>query len=133
MSATRSETDQLFFDIFTTAMEGGINYWASVDRYHLWLNGDVDQGEDYDGFSATIEDVEDDAPDLLLRTYVVNRDVIAAGYNRAITSHANRIHWSSGDRPPYVVTQESRENWDFDAGDADCIVQLGLFEEVRYG
>jgi hypothetical protein len=25
------------------------------------------------------------------------------------------------------------EDWDYDAGDADMILQLGLWEDVRYG
>ncbi len=42
--------DQLLFDLFTTAVEGGTGYWAQVDDYHLWLNSDHRDGEDLFGF-----------------------------------------------------------------------------------
>lgn len=123
-------TDQLFIDLFTTAMEGGINYWSWTAEYH-WMCDDDEAGADFDGFYAVIRDIEaEDEADERLR---IDRDVIARGYNHAITSHKDKVRWSSGQRPPYVVTEESREAWDFDADDADAIVQLGLFGEVRYG
>lgn len=123
-----TETDILFFDLFTTALEGGINYWSECGTYRPWK---ADGTEDYDGFHAVIYDAEDDS--IEIGPLHINRDVIARGYNHAITSHKDKVRWSSGQRPPYVVTEESRENWDFDADDADAIVQLGLFGEVRYG
>ena len=34
-------TQQLYNDILTTAVEGGINYWAAVSEYH-WCDPDPD-------------------------------------------------------------------------------------------
>ena len=118
MSAYRA----MLHGIFTTAMEGGVNYWASVDGYR-WSTGDGET-DDLDGFTADLYDQEDD-----LREYVVNGRVIARGYRLATGPDAG-FYWST-ERPPLVVTDET--DWDYDAGDADAIVQLGLFGEVRYG
>ena len=121
MSTTR---DNLFHDIFTTALEGGINYWCQCSAYH-WSN------EDLRGFYADVEDVEDEDEDGNCRQYFIDRSVIAKGYRLATTDYAERISWSSGDNPPLVITDET--DWDFDALDADVIVQLGLFGDVVYG
>ena len=117
--------DQLFHDIFTTALEGGINYWAECSEYH-WHNGDGYDDEDYEGFFAVIHDCEDDD-----KTYTVNRAVISKGYALAAGEAGNKYCWSVS-RPPLVPTEDNE--WeDFDASDADIIVQLGLFGEVIYG
>jgi hypothetical protein len=116
--------DQLYFDLFTTALEGGIGYWSSADSYH-WANDD--DSEDVIGFYAVIVDREaDDGKPLRL-----DRDVMARGYRLATSSEwRNRIGWSC-DKPPVVITADT--DWDYDAGDADVIAQLGLFGDVIYG
>ena len=140
--------NELFLGLFTTALEGGIGYWSQALSYH-WCN---DGGtEDYEGFNALVVDTEeheclstrrDDAG--VLHAYcheegcdgkdvglLINRDVIAKGY-RLATSPAwrNALAWSS-DKPPLVITEDT--DWDYDAGDADMIVQLGLFDKVVFG
>lgn len=118
MHRKASVRDQWLADVFTTAMEGGINYWASVSNFH-WLN--ADGSEDLSGFSATIHDEEQGG------TYIVDRKVIAKGMSLAQSAP---VYWST-ERPPLVFTEDS--DWDYDASDADMIVQLGLFGEVVYG
>lgn len=119
-----SERDKLFHYIFTTALEGGVQYWARVEKYHLWDESLPGHVEDWDGFYAEIED-DDDV------SFRVDRSVIARGYGLAVSSWRERIAWSS-ERPPIVIS-DHLEDWDYDAGDADVIVQLGLFGDVVYG
>ena len=114
--------DQLLLDIFNTALEGGIGYWSICDEYH-WLNRVPTEAPDIKGFYAVIRD-EDDT------TFRINRKVIDKGLKLAATTWRDRLHWST-DKPPLVVTEDT--DWDFDAGDADMIVQLGLFDDVVYG
>lgn len=114
-----TERDEMFLDIFTTALEGGINYWAECDEYH-WIKG---ADEDYEGFYAVIYDFEDDS-----KRYAVNRSVISKGYALAAGEKGKSYRWSTS-RPPLIPNID----WDYDAGDADAIVQLGLFGEVVYG
>jgi hypothetical protein len=118
--------DQLYFDLFVTALEGGIGYWSACRSYR-WSKGGDGITEDPTGFRAEVVDwVDGDGTEL-----VIDRAVIARGYSLATGEWRDRLAWSSGEKPPLVVTPDTE--WDYDAGDADCIVQLGLFGEVVYG
>lgn len=127
-----SVADHWYLDIFTTAIEGGINYWAQVETYHWTTDGGL-AGADVIGFYADIIDVEHtDALGLGLTSDVtvehrIDRNTIMAGLEHARTA---AVSWST-EPPPFVFTRDT--DWDFDAGDADMIVQLGLFGEVIYG
>jgi hypothetical protein len=119
--------DQLLHDLFVTAMEGGVNYWASLSLYK-WSTGDG-HTEDLMGFSAVLHDDEGDTPDIGMP---VTREVMDRGYRLAVDEWRRRISWNCDvDLPrPDRVTEDG---WDHDAGDADVIVQLGLFGDVIYG
>jgi hypothetical protein len=122
---TTTARDELLHGLFTTALEGGIGYWSECSDYRWSIKGDgVD--EDYTGFSATITETDDDNSP----KHVIDRKVISKGYRLATTTHRDAIAWSTG-KPPLIVTDDT--DWDYDAGDADCIVQLGLFGKVVYG
>jgi hypothetical protein len=121
---TPSNRDQYLLDIFTTALEGGINYWAAVDQYRWSVEHDG-HTPDYREFHARIRDAEGDDV-----AYAVNRKVIAKGYQLAATEWRSKLCWST-EPPPLVITDDT--DWDYDAGDADMIVQLGLFGNVIYG
>ena len=139
-----SHRDQLMLDIFTTALEGGIGYWSVCEEYH-WLQRDEfgvslpGEPEDVNGFYAIVVDSEEHADKWDFRAQCwkekpehlrIDKQVVTRGYNLATTTEwQSKIRWSS-ERPPLVVTEDG---WDYDAGDADCIVQLGLFGEVVYG
>jgi hypothetical protein len=134
-----SALDQLLLDLFTTALEGGINYWSTCSSYHWSHSGDdltLGNGlEDHQGFYAVITNdvdpiVNDADVPLDDQTLRIDRSVLAKGYRLATTTHRDKVAWSTG-KPPLVVGPDT--DWDFDADDADCIVQLGLFETVVYG
>lgn len=124
--------DQLLLDLFTTCMDGGIRYWANRTTYH-WTNADENArpseylaGQDVFGFYADIEDQEDDG-----KAYHINRRIMERGYRYAVEHH-NEICWSTT-RPPHMADTQGIEDWDYDASDADVILQFGLWEEVVYG
>lgn len=133
-TTTASPTAQFRWDLFVTALEGGINYWARCSHYHIWKSGTSDAegdslDEDLHGFYAAVRPHETDEgfdPSL-----VIDYKVIGKGYALATTEWRDRLHWSSGEKPPLFMSEAG--DWDFDASDADVIVQLGLFGEVRYG
>src|SRR6478736_183138 len=104
-----NHTDQLMLDLFTTAIEGGVNYWASVSGYHWEKDGQ----DDLMGFWADLHDEENDGAG-----YHVNRRIIVRGYREATSAKwRGRLGWSS-EKPPFIVDEDG---WDFDAGDADMI------------
>jgi hypothetical protein len=103
-------------EIFVTAMEGGIGYWAVADSYkwmHLYdehLLPGISLGDDY--VLAVLSDTEgDDFKDLKLTPFVIRRGV----------------NWVLHHRPDLINIM------DIDATAADAIVQAGLFDEIVYG
>jgi hypothetical protein len=115
--------DQLLHDLFTTGLEGGIGYWCWCKSYRWSTDGG--STPDLHGFRAVICDPEEETD------HVVDRKVVAKGYRLATHEWRDKLAWSSSGKPPLVITDDT--DWDFDAGDADMIVQLGLFGEVVYG
>jgi hypothetical protein len=116
-----TERDQLYADLFTTALEGGIGYWSTCSNYR-WTKDDGTP--DVTGFEAVI--IEDEE----YEHHGINRSTISRGYRLATGEWRDRLRWST-EPPPRFITEEV--DWDYDAGDADMIVQLGLFGEVVYG
>jgi hypothetical protein len=114
---------RLLHGLFTTALEGGIGYWSQCSSYR-WSTGDGET-DDFMHYHANIVDAEDDGV-----PYRIDRDTMSRGYTLATTTWSDRLAWST-EPPPVVVTDDT--DWDYDAGDADLIVQLGLFGEVIYG
>jgi hypothetical protein len=101
-----TDKNQLLYYLFITALEGGINYWARVTEYEP-------EGE----FYATIIDVSENT------TYRVDRQTISNGL--ALAKEYEKDIWSVPELP---------HDWDdFDAGDADVVLQLGLFGEIIFG
>lgn len=114
---TTTPREQLFDDLVIAAIEGGIGYWSIVTSY------DPDQA------TAIVHDIAED--DTLSHPLRIDRAVVRRGYALAAsTEWRSRIAWST-EPPPVVITAET--DWDHDAGDADVIVQLGLFGDVVYG
>ena len=97
-------------DIFTTAMEGGVNYWAEV----LDSSWDASSPLDFTGLLLDLESEGD--------TFDVDLDVMMTG----LTFYGERFGVEK-------LVDILSEDWDFDAGDADTVVQLGIFGAVVFG
>lgn len=111
--------EQLPYDIFTTALYGGINYWATTLEF---------RDEDPSDFYAIVvdsEEYEDDSDDCV--KYRINHDSIVKGLR--LTAESPFTARSS----QVLAALVDYENADFDASDADDIVQMGLFGELVYG
>lgn len=122
--------DSLLFYIFTTAVEGGINYWCDVTDYSFSQDG-KDLVRD---FNARVCEVETNT------FHTINLEVIERGFTLACTEWLEKVYWSTSYPPdkkhfftPPRYDFDLEFPWDFDAGDADAIVQIGLFGEVVYG
>ena len=121
------ERKQFLMDVFTTAIEGGINGWAAVSQYQ-WRK--PDGSDDLDGFFATVHELNDDESDYREVGLCVNADTIAAGIGKITRGECN-VHQDYVSR----IREASVENdaGDIDAYDASMIVQAGMLGEVIYG
>ena len=99
-------TTQLLWDLMTTAVEGGIDYWGSVI--------DTTRDDDLNVLKFVIRDREDEAS----ATYTVDVSNMLHGLQELLIQYP----WRSR-----IV------NEDYDAEDADCVVQMALFGKLMYG
>ena len=99
--------DTNLHDIFVTAIEGGINYWASVVEY--------DPTEDSDWY-ASVLDVNSETGFVL----IINKNVIKHGI-KALAQSRHLHHLDD-------LVEDN-----MDATTADVIVQMALFGDIRYG
>ncbi|SKN09414.1 Uncharacterised protein [Mycobacteroides abscessus subsp. massiliense] len=141
--------------VFTTALEGGIQYWARADRYH-WSLSDKLVEDDLDGFYAVISSTEAGDDDtgwgiaglehehtLRIDLNVVERGTkLFARYCRGeVNSHgidvpeeqrkplADDAYW----RQFLAAEATHGRQGDYDAPVADNIVQFGLFGKLVFG
>lgn len=111
IGTTIEVNDTRLSDIFTTAIEGGINYWAEVREYK-WDVMPVTT------FHAQIVELDDGATPLTIDITTITK---------GLSLYAERYGLG------LLQGVVDEDDGDFDAGDADVIVQLGLFGEVVYG
>jgi hypothetical protein len=94
-------------DLFVTACEGGINYWADVSNY------------DFVKITATVLDIED-------RTeYNVNACTIIDG----VLTVADSLRYDD----TYLALMQEIQHTTYDAIGADIVLQMGIFGELIYG
>jgi hypothetical protein len=138
-----TERKKLCHSIFVTALEGGVGYWSSCSEYHWALksvDGDLtdDLTDDLDGFYAIIREDENQDEDGKVPKHRIDAEVIDRGINRIANGTATyggkRL---TGNSVLYklacALNGPLAEEVDFDADDADNIVQIGLFGDVMYG
>ncbi len=114
---------ETLFNVFVTALEGGIGYWSVCTKYRWAL---PDGSEDLDGFHAVIEETEsrEDTPPV----HRIDAKVIVRGLKHFATPGSGY-----NDVRAACLALLAGEDADYDAVVADCIVQAGLFGEVVYG
>lgn len=160
--ALEQERKQFLFNVFVTALEGGIGYWSLATRYHIWKDGE-EGVEDVDNFQAIVHEITDEddedtihKPDrwgILDGDYyrafplVIDAKVIEKGvklfdwYVQGIVDeHGKQVPLDQikpfpRDHYFWQFVEANRTNGDsgdYDSSVADCIVQMALFGEVRY-
>jgi hypothetical protein len=123
-------SDQHCADILCTAFEGGIGYWAqarNIKRHAL----PEDAAHGIDSYlSMELAELNDDetgydwSKPLLLDYDAIRRGVVA------ILAHRDYARMGAGIVRDIVSDEMGCY---IDAGVADCIVQMGVLGEVRYG
>ncbi len=112
--------DQMIFDIFTTAFEGGLQGWAEDDWYH-WAMRDAEGNaiaDDLQGFYGGFTDEDGNE-------WKVNRDAMVQGWELAV-KHSRRIDWQCGYSPADVEAEGEYEDYDFVAIDAANLIQFAV-------
>lgn len=116
--AKRSEKREQFLqDLLVTAVEGGIDYWANFQSIVKITKEDDYIGWWYESVNIIDEDNE---------SYVINHETIVKGINLLVKRNAER------DKALILANRTNGDEGDFDALDADKIVQFGLFGELVY-
>jgi hypothetical protein len=100
-------------DIKTTALEGGINYWAKILSYSK------------DSKEYLIQDLESSD------RWYINNEVIFNGINRILVNPEFQI--ASRIKQYILNGVMEKDSGHIDAEAADCIVQAGLFNEIIFG
>jgi hypothetical protein len=114
-------SDKEVVNIYTTALEGGIGYWAIADEYKWqylyedWEN-DIVHPLEPDQVLVVLSDTEDDD----FKDEQLTPAKIRAGVKLLIEKY------------PHMY-QILDDQFHVDADGADAVVQLGLFGEIVYG
>ena len=136
------EDKELLKDLFVTAIEGGINYWANVTAYKHSIEEWFATIET-DDISENANGLTDDDEMVTLRidenTILKGIELFAKELERDDiqdwdegSEHAQMARYSAA-----LISSNGAVNlfdaYGYDVIGADCIVQMGLFGEVIYG
>jgi hypothetical protein len=121
-----SEREQFFSDVLTTAVEGGINYWAAVSNYCF---------EDEDGndvpASVTVHEMDDETGDYKEPGVPITTKEIGAAITKILGEEMKYI--PSRTRADIFAASIENDAGDIDADIADTIMQIAVLGEVTYG
>ena len=136
------EDKELLKDLFVTAIEGGINYWANVTAYkhsiEEWFatieTDDITENADGDVIIGDLVTLRIDENTIMkgikLFAKELERDDVQDWDEGS--EHAQMARYSAA-----LISSNGAVNlfdaYGYDVIGADCIVQMGLFGEVIYG
>lgn len=124
--ATRARSDArraFLADTLSTAIEGGISYWASVRAYHV---ADPTLWETDTETNAYAEvRAEDNAT-----WHVVTLDTMARGWS---LYRGQTMSGADYGKQAMLANRTNGADGDYDADIADNVLQLGIFGEIIYG
>lgn len=143
-ASKQAERETLLADVIIHAVEGGIDYWARAKNYRWWMDvlGASHPGEPdalgpspHGGDNARVTIVEYGDEGEPLGELELTPVMVAGVFKRL-------ARWQRGEGPEanvsevwrdHVLAQYRANDHDFDARDADMLVQLAVLGEVRYG
>jgi len=156
--ARSAERTQFLHDIMSTAIEGGVGYWSIADDINR--SGTEERREDiyfdwvYESYTLYCFDGDTDPVtfekipgECALSTkenpidrcpgHEVTPETIARGLGLGTLSETagneKKIGWHYSQRKHVILANRENDGGEIDAGDADCIVQLGIFGKVLNG
>ena len=138
---TTDERKQFLFDVFVTALEGGIDYWFISTTYHHAKPDPEDTGSgsfegkcyDLDGFFARGHE-DGESKRLTINAATVEKGLyLIRNGGSDLNAAGKALHMHHALRAKVIGAEGVLNANDIDAELADCIVQIGLFGEVIYG
>jgi hypothetical protein len=147
------EREEFLADVVTTALEGGIGYWSVAHEYRWYdptLGASRAGGEPADGIPYAYAWVEQNAGDEQYLDNVevrkgngdahdialIDKALVARAFGlirKAATGEHEIPYMSQSWANTLLAASNMNDAGEIDAGDADAIVQVGLFGEVVYG
>ncbi|HYD95353.1 MAG TPA: hypothetical protein VEC01_08505 [Noviherbaspirillum sp.] len=136
-------SEEFLSDVLETAVEGGCSYWADVSAEPAGDDTGNIGVRDFD-----LSDYVDDDPgsndggrvSYTAASFLVSKDPTQGGTLdlQGIADAIGRIAGGEVEVPPAIreiilAAVENDDASDIDAEAADCIVQIGLFDEIVYG
>ena len=130
ITVTYEIPEQLIRDIIITACEGGIGYWSQLEAY----NGPaIDEGAE-GSLPLRIREIEEegifDEPTIYGPWRELGIPEVVKGLELMIKE---RPDWGCTKRMVESLANYDSGNFDFDADDADNVIQYALFGEMVYG
>jgi hypothetical protein len=133
-------SDEFLSRILEVAVEGGCSYWADAEGESS--GGAPNGARDFDLSDYTEdEDEEDDDEEPFYRSanFLVSKDPSQGGTldQQGVADAIERIVGGEADVPPAIreiiaAAVQDDDASEIDAEAADCIVQIGLFDELVY-
>jgi hypothetical protein len=133
-------SDVFLAQVLETAVDGACSYWADVSAENASEGDDPDGARDYD-LSDYIEgnDAGGDSPYYTTASFLVSKDstqggtLDLVGIADAIERVASgEVEVAPAIREIIVAAVREDDASDIDSEAADCIVQIGLFDEIVY-
>lgn len=122
--------EQLIRDIIITACEGGIGYWSQLESYD---GPAIDEGAE-GSLPLRIREIEEEGWDESTTVYGPWRDLgipeVISGLQKMVQEWPDRLDTQ---RMMQAIANYDSGNYDFDAGDADSVIQFALLGELTYG
>jgi len=121
MMTTRSpEREEFLSDILITAVEGGTGYWAQASNYNHTPAATA---------TVTLHEYHEEDDEGIIPQHLVDLDTIEKGLDLYLSFLKDRVDatWRE-----YMAANLQNDAGDFDAEDADVIVQFAIFGEIKY-
>ena len=121
MTTRSSEREEFLADLLITAVEGGTGYWAQVSNYSHSPAATA---------HVTLHEYHEEDDDGVVPLHEVDLESIEKGLKLYLTFLEGR---SDATYREYMAADWANDAGDFDAEDADVIVQFAIFGEIKYG
>lgn len=120
-------------EIAITAAEGGIGYWAQIEKYEpdRWVDDDGFDGPDDFVFYRIAAMISDEGPYDWEHAQDVTPEWIRHGFERCYAAPMDKGGWGVRN----LIANTERVDWtgEIDSDVADLIYQFAFFGEVVYG